>query len=189
MMRLCLRCFSLWPGGAEVCGRCRRTLGIRRCPDGHPNPLWAATQTCLTCGQGPLSEGAMYLPLGGIASLLALGVLIFASRWLWHHPGSVFSSLWQSGTWTIGLFLNEPPHLVRQTLVGAFFWYVTLWLFSYLLPDPTGRSARQFLRTLPRHLWHGIQALMRGARALLLPRHRAQGNGVRSSERKENRRH
>ena len=52
-MILCLSCKRLWPNGTTWCGHCRRTLGTRYCPEGHPSPISAAA--CTVCGSTKLT--------------------------------------------------------------------------------------------------------------------------------------
>ena len=167
-MKMCLKCFCLWPRDAIYCGKCRLPLGTKRCPKGHANSLHTPGQTCTTCNEGPLTPGVAVLPLSGLASLLALLLLVFAWRWTWHHPGVVICAAWRAGLWTLGLLFGTSPRRVHGALYGALAWYVALWLLSYILPGATGKAARQTLRALPRLLWRGLHSGLKALRPLLL---------------------
>ena len=167
-MRLCCKCFSLWPREAIYCGKCRMPLGAKRCPQGHANPLRSPAITCLTCNQGPLEGGVSVLPLSGLASLGALLLLVGAWRWAWQHPYVVASHLWRVSSWMMGILFAVPPRQVQTAILQGLTWYGLLWLLSYLLPGGLGRNARQALRTLPRLLWRWLRAALKALRPLVL---------------------
>ena len=168
-MKLCCKCFSLWPREALYCGRCRKPLGANRCLQGHANPLRSPALTCLTCNQGPLEEGVPTLPLSGLASLASLLILVVLSRWAWHHPGVIACAVWRWGAWTIGMLFAIPPRHVQAAIMQMLTWYGLLWLLSYLLPGGMGRNARQTLRTLPRLLASWLRSALKALRPLVLP--------------------
>ena len=159
-MKLCLKCYCLWPRDAAFCGRCRRALGAKRCPKGHANPFLSPAATCLTCNEGPL-DGVPCLPLGCVAPLLSLLLLVGLWRWAWHHPGVAISACWRAFLWAMGVLFDTAPGRVGLAVRQGLAWYVALWLLSYLLPQAAGRSARQFLKALPGRAARGLGAAWR----------------------------
>jgi len=174
-MKMCLKCFSLWPKDAVFCGRCQRPMGVKRCSSGHANSLYTPGQTCTTCNEGPLLPGVAVLPLGGVASLFALALFVLCFRWGWHHPVTVLCAAWRAALWLLSLLFGAAPRSITRTLSAAVAWYLTLWLLSYVLPGATGKSARQTLRTLPRLLWRGLHSCVK----TLLPLVMLSGRAVR----------
>ena len=70
----CGGCGRFWPAGTVWCGRCRATLGVRLCEDGHPSARDA--RVCTTCGSKRLSKAVPSLNLRPVTSLATLGVLV-----------------------------------------------------------------------------------------------------------------
>lgn len=158
-MKLCLKCGSLWSSEAVYCGKCRRPIG-KRCPKGHEVPFFSSAITCMTCNEGPL-DGVPYLALAWIAPTLTLLLLVAFWRWSWHHPMLFLCLLWQAFLWVLGMLFGAPPGQILGLFQRAVAWYIVLWLLTYLLPKATGHSTRQFLKTLPRHIWKGLHAVLR----------------------------
>lgn len=166
-MKLCLKCYSIWPHDAAFCGRCRRALGAKRCPKGHANPFFSPAATCLVCNEGPL-DGVPCLPLGGVAPLLSILLLVGLWRWAWNHPGVAISACWRAFLWAMGVLFDTAPGRVGLAIRQGIAWYVVLWLLSYLLPQGAGRCARHALKGLPRLMWRCLRALPRLIRPLIM---------------------
>ena len=175
-MKMCLKCFCLWPKDAVYCGRCRRPLGVKRCPKGHANSLSTPGLTCTTCNEGPLVPGVAVLPLGGVVSLFALALFVLCFRWAWHHPATILCTACRAALWILSLLFGVAPRSITRTLSQAVAWYLTLWVLSYGLPGALGKSVRQTLRMLPRLLWRGLRSGVK----TLLPLVMVSGGAVRS---------
>ncbi len=164
-MILCLGCRGLWPTGSVYCPRCQRSFGKRFCPGGHANPMGTTQAVCLTCNQGPLSDGVYYLPLGLIPRLLAWVVFLCAARLLWAHLCCAVRIVWHTTLLPIAFVLGQAPRQVETEVFSLVTWLVTLWLLSYALPVNTGRSLRQNLsrgvRSVGRAIAQAIKWLMK----------------------------
>lgn len=166
-MLLC-RCFHLLPGDAVHCPFCRRSLNHRYCPSNHPNPLWN-TRACLTCGQAPLTPRTYALPLGWAVSLLTLLLLLWGWHWVEHHPFYTARAIYRARLFLLSVLFEVPPRRVHSVLTGLLAWYVALYMLSYVLPGATGKTARQWLRSLPAHCWCGLRYLLQALRRLVFP--------------------
>ncbi len=119
-MILCLGCKRLWKSGAKYCGICNATLGGRRCPEDHENPLWS--RCCSTCGSQKLTQGVaviQFRPLVTLVLLFGFYKLIPSALALLHLHDHFESIYWFS--------INEVlSRLIIYTLLVFFF----AWLFG-----------------------------------------------------------
>lgn len=163
-MRLCLRCFRLYPLESVWCPRCHRTFDRKLCPNDHANPINIFASTCLICNQGPLSPATYSISLRALPRLLALITLLLAIRWIFLHFGYVVCLL-ESGTlriaaWITGSTACQVARSVNEVTV----WLIALWIVSYFLPASSGNALRGTIQSGLKRCGMAIRTLLKGLR-------------------------
>lgn len=79
----CRACKVLNARGTVYCMRCGRSLGQRRCPDGHESPLGA--HYCTHCGTDELSDGSNVVRFGCVTVVAAWSTMLLLLYILVRH--------------------------------------------------------------------------------------------------------
>lgn len=124
----CGGCGRLWPAGTVWCGRCRATLGVRLCEDGHPSVRDA--RVCTTCGSKRLSKAVSSLNLRPVTALTTLGVLLLLAPVVLGLAGHVGQLFWRAA---------------QPLLCAVLAWLVPAAAFTLILWPVLGPRGRSFL--------------------------------------------
>lgn len=165
-MKLCLKCWRVWPNASVYCPQDQASMNKRFCPNGHENPMFTRAVTCVICNQGPLTHATIALSLEGLTHFITFVLTLAFLRWLWASFGAVICLTLSGILHIIAFITGTTPQMVAQAMANLFTLIFLLWAMSHFAPGSQGEKIRQglrwcfgALRSLARIAWKAARRL------------------------------